>query len=156
MKNDYTRFEFYLSYWFFCWGVIYIILNWCFQNGFVSSSYIAFFIRNCNPLIAVIVALIYSIFALLVLIYKKAKPIVIFLYTLLVIIVIKVIPIVLLWRMPFRPIQNIISIVIVIVLYELYLRTNGHNIAEFYKNEIANIMKGNTPVIHTILTIWNK
>jgi hypothetical protein len=74
----------------------------------------------------------------------------------MLIVIVKLILFYFLWGMPFRPVQNIICTGFIVVLYELYLRANGHNIVELYKNEIANIMKGNTPLIHTILTFLNK
>jgi len=152
MKNDYTRFDFYLSYWVFVWSIIYISLKWSVQMRIISNSYIDFFIRNCNPLIILIIALVFSIYNLIFLIYKRAKPIIIFLYTLLIT-VIKVIPIYFLIKSTVHLIPNIVSVAVVTIIYELYLRANGHNIFDFYKNEFANIIKGNTPFIHTLIKI---
>jgi hypothetical protein len=154
MKNDYTRFDFYLSYWILVWVAVYFLLNCFFKRNFLTNRYTVLFIQNCNPMIAVIIALIFSISALLVLVYKKAKPIIIFLYMLIVIV--KSIPIYFLWGMPLRLIPNVIYTIVFILVYGLYLRSNGHTITKFYKNETANIMKGNTPLIHTILTNLNK
>ena len=155
MKSDYTRFDFYLSYWFFAWAIIYILLKWFVQNRQISNSYIDFFIRNCNPLIILTIALVFSICSLIILIYKRAKPIVILLYV-LINIVIKVIPIYFLMKSNIHPIPNIVSVAVITIIYELYLRVNGHNIIDFYKNELKNNMNGNTPFIHTILNSPNK
>lgn len=155
MKSDYTRLDFYLSYWFFAWAIIYILLKWCVQRRIISNLYIDFFIRNCNPLIILSIALVFSICSLIILIYKRAKPIVIILY-LLINIVIKVIPIYFLMKSNIHPIPNIVSVAVITIIYELYLRVNGHNIIEFYKNELKNNMNGNTPFIYTILNFSNK
>jgi hypothetical protein len=74
----------------------------------------------------------------------------------MLIVIVKSIPIYFLWGMPLRLIPNVIYTIVFILVYGLYLRSNGHTITKFYKNETANIMKGNTPLIHTILTNLNK
>ena len=161
MENE---FDHYLSYWLLVWAFVYILLNWCFQRrrlnqgvflgmecrrGITQNTYIDFFIRNCNPLIILVIALGVSIYALIVLIQKRAKPIIIFLYVL--IILFKAIPIYFLMKFVIRPIPNIASMAVVIIIYELYLQSIGHDILTLYKNELKNIMEGKTPFIHLIL-----
>ena len=162
-------FDHYLTYWLLVWVVVYILLNWCVHKcrsvflgtelknsmerrlcrGITQNTYIKFFIRNCNPLIIIVIALGVSIYALIILIQRRAKSIIIFLYIL--IIIFKAIPIYFLMKFAIHPIPNILYAIVFIITYELYLRAIGHDMLSIYTNEINDIMEGNTPFIRIML-----
>jgi len=149
MNNKYLRFDFYLSYWLLCWAILYILSSWLYRKK--DSLYIHFFIQNCNPFIIFVIALIINMY-IAIMIFVKVKPTILFLF-LLLIIVIKIIPIYILYKEPIRIIPNIVTIIIFVSIYELYLQANGLNIIEFYKKHYQNLIDGNTPIIHFILSL---
>jgi hypothetical protein len=147
----------YLSYWIFIWGVIYIIIDWGIKKHHLRNvapvdvrPYIELFLRNCNPIIALVVALIFATYSLIILIARQADGMIVFLYS-LVNFCIKVIPIYLLINTPINPVNNIISFIVLIVIYQLYLSVKGLDIYDFYKKESENAFNGNTPIVHQIL-----
>lgn len=151
----------YLSYWIFLWGVIYIIIDWGINKPHLRNvtplhvrPYIELFLRNCNPIIALVIALILTTCSLIILIARQADGMIVFLYF-LVNFCIKVIPIYLLINTPIKPVNNIISFIVLIVIYNLYLGVKGLDIYDFYKKESENVFNGKSPIVHQILKMIN-
>jgi len=160
MKTEYTRFDFYLSYWIFAWAIIYILVNWYFKKKSSTNYYINFFIQNCNPLISICIALVITIFSLLLLIIYNASSLIIILYILLII-TIKIIPIYILLYLKPNPFisnvkPNIITSIFVFIVYNLYLKINGINMYNFYSKGFTKIIEGKTPFLNLIKKISQK
>jgi hypothetical protein len=160
--NPHLHLTNYLSYWIFIWAVIYIIIDWGIKKNHLRSvapvdvrPHIESFLRNCNPIIALVVAVIFATCSLVVLIARQADGMVVFLYT-LVNFCIKVIPIYLLINTPIKPFNNILSFIVLIVVYHVYLSVRGMNIYDFYKKEGDNAFNGNTPIVRQILDLLQK
>lgn len=146
---DYSRYDYYLSYWIFIWTIIYLFLLWIRK----PNPTIAFFIRNCNPTIIMTIALIENVIGWLIIYFKNADKLILFLY-LFVIVFVKAIPIYLLLKYTeIRPIPNSIANVFVLFIYWLYLRVNGITVYSLYYNSIDNLMKGNTPFMKKFLYV---
>lgn len=178
-NNPYIYSKYYLSYWIFGWAILYIIIDWGFNKQHLQTvvptfarSYIQLFLQNCNPTIALLVAVIVSIYIFILLFYRNItkKPslvnmnidkrgaggpgaderkVILFLY--FTVIVIKTIPIYFLRNAPLKPVSNIIALISVILIYNFYLAINGINIYEFYKKTNENSFNGNTPFVHEML-----
>jgi len=147
----YHRWDYYFSYWIFTWALIYLVLFW-FYNKHLTNTYLYFFIRNCNPIILIIIALVENIVGFIVIYIKNVEFIIIILYF-IVIFFTKIIPIWLLSYTSFTPsINNIIVILLFIIIYWLYLIYNKINIVDLYYHSIENLIKGNTPFFHFILS----
>jgi hypothetical protein len=149
----------YLSYWIFIWALIYIVIDWGIKKPhlrnitpvYVRPS-IELFLQNCNPIVALVIALVFATYSLIVLIARNADGTVVFLYS-LVNFCIKVIPIYLLINTPINPFNNTVSFIILILIYHLYLSIRGLSIYDFYKKESENAFNGNTPLVHQILEL---
>jgi len=157
MESEYTRFDFYLSYWIFLWAVIYILLNRYTKETPLTNKYINYFIQNCNPLIAICIALVITIFSLLLLIIYKSSLLNIVLYVLLII-TIKIIPIYFLLYLKPNPFisnveSNIITTLFVFIVYNLYLKINGISMYKFYRESTNKIIQGKTPFFNLIKNI---
>jgi hypothetical protein len=147
----YHRWDYYFSYWLFTWALIYLVLFWMYNKHLTINSYMYFFIRFCNPIILIIIALVENIIGFIVICVKNVNYIIIILYF-IVILFTKILPIWLLSYTSFIPsINNIIVIVLFIIIYWSYLIYNEINIVDLYYYSIENIIKGNTPFIRFIL-----
>jgi hypothetical protein len=181
-NNPYIYSKNYLSYWIFGWAIIYIVIDWGFNKQHLQTvvptfarSYIQLFLQNCNPTIALVLAVIVGIYLFVLLFYRiiikepslvnmnldkrwagtgaeernKVGKVILFLY--FTVIVIKTIPIYFLRNAPVKPVSNIIALITVILIYYFYLAINGINMYDFYKKTNENSFNGNTPFVHQIL-----
>jgi hypothetical protein len=148
---NYSRWDFYFSYWIFTWATIYLLLFWMYKTR-LSNLYILFFIRYCNPILLIIFALVENIIGLFIIWLKNAKYIIILLY-IFVILITKLIPIWLLANTNFKPnITNIVINLSFFLMYWLYLINNKINIIDLYYYSIDNLIKGKTPFFHYVLS----
>ena len=176
-NNPYIYSKYYLSYWIFGWAIIYIVIDWGFNKQHLQTvvptfarSYIQLFLQNCNPTIALVVAVIVGIYLFVLLFYRiiikepslnergagdgaeernKIGMVMLFLY--FIVVVIKTIPIYFLRHAPFKFVNNTIAFLLVILVYYCYLAINGINMFDFYKNVNENSFNGNIPFVHQIL-----
>ncbi len=142
--------DLYFSYWIFLWAVVYLIL-------FFNNKHNAF-VKNCNPFIIFVIALIENIIVVLFMIYKSFKVMTILLFSLMVLFV-KIIPMILLYKAPIKIVPNVISLLLLFLLYNIYLLLIGNNIFNVYINSIDELLKQETPFIyfitHKIFPLFN-
>lgn len=184
-NNPYIYSKYYLSYWIFGWSILYIVIDWGFNKQHLQTVvptfarfYIQLFLQNCNPMIALLVAVIVGIYLFVLLFNRiftkepslvymnldkrgadaevrkleerhKVGKVILFLY--FIVIVIKTIPIYFLRHAPIKPVSNIIALITLILIYYFYLAINGINMYDFYKKTNENSFNGNTPFVHQIL-----
>lgn len=146
---NYLRWDFYFSYWTFTWAIIYLFLFWMYK---IQLTNLSFFIQYCNPILLIIFAFIENIIGLFIIWLKNAKHIIIILY-IFVILITKIIPLWLLAHTNYKPnTKNIAINLSFFLIYWGYLIYNKINIIDLYYYSIENLIKGNTPFFHYVLS----
>jgi hypothetical protein len=139
------------SGWIFYWIIIYYLLT------ILNNSYSRAIKLYFNPLLAIIIASIFSLVEFIDIIIKNPKFNIIWKYT--IILLFKLFIIYLLMRDNIK--INFINIFILIIIYgayNLYLYTKNTNIIEIYNKEHNAVITGKniTPFFHFIATHFSK
>jgi Ca2+/H+ antiporter len=154
-KDGMIRPDFLFSYWIIVWFLLYYFLEKVQKISLKNNPITIWIYQNMNPMFALIIGSISSIFTFIYMITVQSDGILLLQYMSMVVLT-KFLPIYLLRHSYIDWKQSIFSFIILFIIYLFYLYWNGETLYSIYERTVTSIKSGDhkTPLFF-LLKKWN-